>query len=166
MLFSCYVVSDSATPWTAACHTSLSFPISRSLLQLMSIETVMPSNRLILCHPLLLFSVSPSIRVFPSESALCMMWPKYWSFSFSIGPSNEYSGLISTGEGIGYPLQYSWASLVAQLVKNPPAIRESWVQSLVGKICRRERLPTLVVWPGEFHGLYSPQGRKESDTTE
>ena len=94
-MFSCYVVSDSATPWTAACHTSLSFPISRSLLQLMSIETVMPSNRLILCHPLLLFSVSPSIRVFPSESALCMMWPKYWSFSFSIGPSNEYSGLIS-----------------------------------------------------------------------
>ena len=166
MLFSCYVVSDSVTPWTAACHTSLSFPISRSLLQLMSIETVMPSNRLILCHPLLLFSVSPSIRVFPSESALCIMWPKYWSFSFSISPSNEYSGLISTGERIGLPTPVFWASLVAQLVKNPPAMQASWVRSLVGKIGRRERLPTPVVWPGEFHGLYSLWGCKESDMTE
>ena len=71
------------------------------------------------------------------------------------------------GEGIGYPLQYSWASLVAQLVKNPPVMRETWVQSWVGKILwRRERLPTPVFYPGEFHGLYSPWGRKESDTTE
>ena len=70
----------------------------------------------------------------------------------------------SPGEGKGYPLQYSWASLVAQLVKNPPAMRETWVQSLVEKIpWRRDRLPTPVFWPGEFHGLYS---RKESDTTE
>ena len=107
------MLCDSATPWTAACHASLSFPISQSLLQLMSIEMVMPSNCLILCHPLLLSSVSPRIRVFPSKSALCIMWPKYWSFSFSINPSNEYSGLISTGERIGYLLQYSWASLVA-----------------------------------------------------
>ena len=73
----------------------------------------------------------------------------------------------SAREGIGYPLQYSWASLVAQLVKNPPAMQETWVQSWVGKIpWRRERLPTPVFWPGEFHGLYSPWGRKESDTTE
>ena len=73
----------------------------------------------------------------------------------------------SPGEGIGYPLQYSWASLVAQLVKNPPAMWETSVRSLVGKILwKREWLPTPVFWPGEFHGLYSPWGHKESDTTE
>ena len=83
------------TPWTAACQASLSFTISWSFLRLISIESVMPSNHLILCCPLLLPSVFPSIRVFSSESALCIRWPKYWSFSFSIGPSNEYSGLIS-----------------------------------------------------------------------
>ena len=84
------------TPWMAACHTSLCFTISHSLLNLMSIESVMPSNHLILCHPLLLLpSIFPSIRVFSSKLALCIRWPKYWSFSFSISPSNEYSGLIS-----------------------------------------------------------------------
>ena len=73
----------------------------------------------------------------------------------------------SPGEGIGYPLQYSWASLVAQLVKNPPAVWETWFDPWVGKIpWRRERLPTPVSWPGEFHGLYSPWGHKELDTTE
>ena len=73
----------------------------------------------------------------------------------------------SAEEGTGYPLQYSRASLVAQLIKNPPAMWETWVQSLGGKIpWRRERLPTPVFWPGEFHGLYSPWGGKESDTTE
>ena len=85
-----------ATPWTAACQASLSITNSQSLLKLMSIELVMPSNHLILCHPLLLLpSIFPSIRVFSSESALCITWPKYWSFSFSISPSSEYSGLIS-----------------------------------------------------------------------
>ena len=85
-----------ATPWTAACQASLSITNSRSSLKLMSIESVMPSSHLILCHPLLLLpSVFPSIRVFSSESALHIRWPKYWSFSFSISPSNEYSGLIS-----------------------------------------------------------------------
>ena len=84
------------TPWTAARQASLSFIISLSLLKLMSIESVMPFNQLILCHSLLLLpSVFPSIRVFSSESALCIRWPKYWSFSFSISPSIEYSGLIS-----------------------------------------------------------------------
>ena len=84
------------TPWTAAHQASLSFTISQSLLKLMSIESVMPSNHLILCHPLLeLLSTFHTIRVFSSESALCIKWPKYWSFSFSISPSNEYSGLIS-----------------------------------------------------------------------
>ena len=84
------------TLWTAALQTSLSITNSQSILKLMSIESVMPSNHLILCHPLLLPpSIFPSIRVFSNESALHIRWPKYWSFSFSISPSNEYSGLIS-----------------------------------------------------------------------
>ena len=84
-----------ATPWTAACQASLSFTISRSLLKLKSIELVMPVNHLILYHPLLLPSVFSSIWVFSYELALCTRWPKYWSFSLSVSPSNEYSGLIS-----------------------------------------------------------------------
>ena len=88
-------VSDSATPWTAARQTSVSFTIFWSLLKLMSIELVLPSNHLILCHPLLLPSVFPRIRVFSDESVFHIRWPKDWSFSFSISPSNEYSGLIS-----------------------------------------------------------------------
>ena len=85
-----------ATAWTAACQASLSNTNSQGLLKLMSIESVMLSNHLILCHPLLLLpSIFPSIRVFSNESALCIKWPKYWSFSFSTSPSNKYSGLIS-----------------------------------------------------------------------
>ena len=83
------------TPWTAARQASLSITNSQSLLKLMSIESVMPSNHLILCHPLLLPSISPSIRVFSNDSVLRIRWPKYWSFSFSISPSNEYLGRIS-----------------------------------------------------------------------
>ena len=84
------------TPSTAACPAPLSSTISRSLLKLVSLELVMPSNHLILCHPLLLLpSIFPSIRVFSSESVLRIRWPKYWSFSFSISPSSEYSGLVS-----------------------------------------------------------------------
>ena len=84
------------TPWTATHQASLFFTISQSLLKLMSIESMMPSNQLILCHPLLLLpSVFPSIRVFSNVLALCIRWPKYWSFSFSISPSSEYSGWIS-----------------------------------------------------------------------
>ena len=83
-----------ATPWTAALQASLSVTVSRSLLKLMSIESVMPSNHLILCHPLLLLpSIFPSIRVFSNELVLHIRWPKYWSVSFSISPFNEYSGL-------------------------------------------------------------------------
>ena len=90
------VMSDSVTPWTAACQASLSITNSRSLLKLMSIESVMPTNHLILCHPLhLLPSIFPSNRVFSNESVLRIRWPEYWSFSFSISPSNEYSGLMS-----------------------------------------------------------------------
>ena len=91
--FSC--VWPFATLWTAACQASLSFAISWNLLRFMSLELMMPSNHLILCHPLLLLhSVFLSIRVFSSESALCIIWPKYWSFLFSNSPFNEYSGLI------------------------------------------------------------------------
>ena len=85
-----------ATLWTAACQASLSITNSQSLLKLMSIESVMLSNHLILCHTLLLLpSIFPSIRVFSNESVLPIRWPKYWSFSFNISPSNEYSGLTS-----------------------------------------------------------------------
>ena len=84
------------TPWTAARQASLSITNSRSLLELLSIELVMPSNHLILCHPLLLLPwIFPSIRVFSNESALCIRWLKYWSFSFNISPSSEHPGLIS-----------------------------------------------------------------------
>ena len=85
-----------ATPWTAALQASLSITNSQSMLKLIPIELVMSSNHLILCRPLVLLpSVFPSIRIFSNESALHIIWPKYWSFSFSISPSNEYSGLIS-----------------------------------------------------------------------
>ena len=93
------------TPWTAVCQASLSFTNSWSLLKLMSFESMMPSNHLILCHPLLFLpSVFPSIRVFSNNSALGISWPKYWSFSFNISPSNEYSELIS--------LRIDWVDLL------------------------------------------------------
>ena len=83
-------------PWTAACQASVSITNSWSLPKPMSMELVMPSNHLILCHPFLLLpSIFPSIRLFSNESVLCIRWPKYWSFSVSISPSNEYSGLIT-----------------------------------------------------------------------
>ena len=96
----CYSVSKSCpticNPQTVACQVSLSFTISWSLLKLMSIESLMLSNHLVLCHPFLLLpSVFPSILVFSNESILCIRWPKYWSFSCNISPCNEYSGLIS-----------------------------------------------------------------------
>ena len=93
------------TSWTAAHQASLSFTISLSFLKFMFIESVMLSNHLALCHPLLLPSIFPGIRVFSNVSVLCIRWPKYWSFSFSINPSNEYSGLIS--------LRIDWFDLLA-----------------------------------------------------
>ena len=94
------------TPWTAAQQASLSITNSQSLLKLLSIESVMPSDYLILCHPFLLPpSIFPSIRVFSNESVLRVGWPKYWSFSFSVSPSNEYSGLIS--------FRMDWLNLLA-----------------------------------------------------
>ena len=95
-----------ATPWTAAHQASLSFTVSQSLLKFMFIESVMPPNHLILYHPLLLLpSIFPSVRIFSSELVLPVRWPKYWSFSFSINPSNEYSGLIS--------FRINWLDLLA-----------------------------------------------------
>ena len=97
-----------ATPRAEACYGSLPFAISYSLFKLMSIESVMPSNYLILCHPLLLLpSIFPSIRVFSNELVFCIRWPKYWSFSFSISPSNEHPGLIS--------FRMDWLDLLAVL---------------------------------------------------
>ena len=98
-------VQPFVTPWTAACQASLSITNSWSLLKLMSIESVIPFNHLILCCLCLLPSIFPGIRVFSKESVLRIRWPKYWSFSFSIGPSNEYSGLIS--------FRINWLDLLA-----------------------------------------------------
>ena len=96
LLFNCSFVFDSVIPWTSAHQASLSFTISQSLLILMSVELMMPSNHLVLYHPLLLLpSIFCSIRVFSSELAVRIRWPNYWSFSFNISPHNEYSGLIS-----------------------------------------------------------------------
>ena len=104
--FSCWVMSNSATPWTAASQASLSITNSWTLLKLMSIELVMPSNHLILCCLLLLpLSIFPSIRVFSNKSVLRIRWPKNWSFSSSISPSKEYSGLIS--------FRMDWLNLLA-----------------------------------------------------
>ena len=88
-------MSDCLTPWTVACHAPLSSTISWSLLKFMSIESVRPSNHLILCHLVLLPSIFPSFRVFSNQAAHRIKWPKYWSFNFSISPSNKYSGFIS-----------------------------------------------------------------------
>ena len=114
------------TPWTAALQASLSITSSQSLLKLMSIALVMPSNHLILCHTLLLLpSIFPSIRVFSNESALRIRWPKYWNFSFSISPSNEYSGLIS--------FKIDWLDLLA-------------VQGTLKSLLQQHSLKASVLW--------------------
>ena len=130
MLFSHSTVSDSATPWTAACRASLFFTISWSLPKLMSIESVMPSNHLILCRPLLFLpSIFPSIRVFSNELALCIKWLKYWSFSFSISPSNEYSEMIS--------FRMEWFDLFA-------------VQETLKSLLQHHSSKTLILWCSAF----------------
>ena len=114
------------TPWTTAHQASLSFATSQSLLKLMSIESVMLSNHLILCCPLLLLpSIFPSISVFSNESVLHIRWPKYWSFSFSFSPSKEYSGLIS--------FRIDWCLLV---VNYPAAYLGNWVQHFMFSFLR------------------------------
>ena len=128
--FSHLVVSDSATPWTAAHQASLSITNSQSYLKLMSIESVMPSNRLIFCCPLLLPpSIFPSIRVFSNESTLFMRWPKYWSFSFNISPSNEHSGLIS--------FRMDWLDLLA-------------VQGTLKSLLRHHSSKASILWRSAF----------------
>ena len=144
------------TSWVAVHQASLSFTISQSLPKFISIESLMPSNHLLLCRQLLLPSIFPSIRVFSKVSALHIRWPNYWNFSIS--PSNEYSGLLSA----------SCKEPTCQCRRCKRHESDPWV----GKISwRRVRQPPLVFFPGEFHGQrslvgYSPQGRKESDTTE
>ena len=119
-----------ATPWTAAHQASLSITNSQSLLRLMSTESVMPSNHLILCHPLLLSpSIFSSIRVFSNESVLRIRWPKYWSFCFSISPSNEYSGLIS--------FRMDWLDLLA-------------VQGTVKSLLQHHSSKATIFWPSAF----------------
>ena len=118
------------TPWTAACQATLSITISRSLRKLMSIESVMPSNHLILCRPLLLQpSIFPSIRVFSNESVLCMGWSKYWSFSFYISPFDEYSGLIS--------FRMDWLDLLA-------------VQGTLKSVLQHYSSKTSILWRSAF----------------
>ena len=144
----CFVQSLSyvllfTTPWIAACQASLSFTISWSLLKLMSVESVMPSNYLILCHPLLFLpSIFPRIKVFSSDSAFCIRWPKYWSFSFSISPSNEYSGFFSFRMDWFYLLavQGTLKSLLHTTVqKHQPGIEPV---SLVSLALQKDSLPT------------------------
>ena len=119
-----------ATPWTTARQASLSITNSRSSLRLTSIESVMPSNHLILCHPLLLLpSIFPSIRLFSNESVLHIRWPKYWSFSFNISPSNEYSGLIS--------FRMDWFHLLA-------------VQGTVTSLLQYYSWKALILWCSAF----------------
>ena len=118
------------TPWTAAHQTSLSFTISWSLLKLMSTDSVMPSHYLILYCPLLLLpSTFPSIRVFSNESALCIRWPKYWSFSFRISPSNEHPGLIS--------FRLDWLGLLA-------------VQSILKSLLQHHSSKASIFWCSAF----------------
>ena len=119
-----------ATPYTAVRQAPLSFTISQSLLKLMSIELVMPSNHLILCCLLLLLlSIFPNIRVFSSESAFHIRWPKYWSFSFSVSPSNEYSGLIS--------FRIDWFDLLA-------------LQGILKSILQHHISKASILWPSAF----------------
>src|SRR5574338_1489821 len=123
-------MSDSVTPWTAAHQASLPITNSQSLLKLMSFESVMPSNHLILCRPLLLLpSIFPSISVFSNESVLRIKWPKYWSFSFSISPCNEYSGLIS--------FRMDWLDLLA-------------VQGTLKSLLQHHRSKTSILWCSAF----------------
>ena len=118
------------TPWTTARQASLSITSSWSLLKLMSTESVMPSNHLILCHPLLLPpSIFPSIRVFSNESVLRIRWPKYWSFYFSISPSNEYSGLIS--------FKMDWLDLIA-------------VQGTLKSLLQHQSSKVSILWHSAF----------------
>ena len=135
-----------ATPWTAVCQASLSFTISQSLLKLMSIESVMPSNHLILCHPLLLLpSIFPSVKFFSNESALLIRWSKFWSFSFSISPSSDYSRLIS--------FRIDWFGLLA-------------VQETLKRLLRDHNpnfLLAILIPACDLRGFFSTQSQSSSN---
>ena len=143
LLFSCWVLLQNlGTPWTAACHILLSF--TNALLKLMSIEPVMPSNHVMLYCPLLLPSIFPSTRVFSNDSALCIMWSKYLSFSISINPSNEFSGLIS--------FRMDWLDLLA-------------VHKTLKSLLQHHSLKALILWCSTFFKVqllhpYMPTGKK------
>ena len=137
-----------ATPWTAACQASLSITNSQSLLKLMPIESVMPSNHLILCHLLLLLpSIFLSIRVFSNESVLHIRWPKYWSFSFNISPSNEHSGLIS--------FRMDWLALLAVQGTLKSLLQQTQFKSINSSVLSFLSNPTLTFIHdyGENHSL-------------
>ena len=149
------------TPWTAARQASLSFTISWSLLKLISIELTMPSKHLILCRPLLLPSIFPRIRVFSNELTFCIRWPKYWSFSVSISPPNEYSGLI-------FFRVYCFDLLAAQgilksLHQHHSSKKKSSQSSQIDKVHKRDFLgkcqggqKIIVIWEGELKGTQTP----------
>ena len=151
------------TPWTAARQTSLPITNSRSLLKLLSIKLVMSSNHLTLCSPLLQPPIFPSFRVFSNESVLRIRWPKYWSFSFRISPSNEYSGLIS------FRIVFS-STLIAVLLNVGGCWREFDLPPQAFPWSRKWQ-PTPVFLPGKSHGHqslvgYNRWGRKEANTIE
>ena len=134
-------MSDSATPWTAACQASLSFTVCQSLLKLMYIESVMPSNHLILCHRFFLLpSIFPSIKVFCNESVLCITWPKYWSFNLSSSPSNEYSALISFRMDWLDPLAVQ--GTLKSLLLREVVLSESWTV----KRAEHQRIDAFELW--------------------
>ena len=144
------------TPWTAACQASLSNTNSWSLHKLTSIELVMPSSHLILCHPLsLLTSIFPGIRVFFNESVLGIRWPKYWSFSFSSSPSNGYSGLIS--------FRIDWFNILA-VQGTPKSLLQHHIlkASILWHIAGKATYSSILAW----RIPYSPWGQKELDMTE
>ena len=159
--FSRSVVSDSATPRIAARQASLSITNSRSSLKLTSIESVMPSRHLILCHPFLVLPpIPPSIRVFSNESTLRMKWPKYWSFSFSISPSTEHPRLIS--------FRMDWLDLLAVQGTLKSLLQHHSAKASILRCSdffwRRQWHPTPVLLPGKSHGWRrlvgcSPRGR-------
>ena len=163
---SCVQLSE--TPSTAACQASLSITNSQSLLKLMSIKSVTPSNHLILCRPLLLLpSIFHNIRDFSNESVLPIRSPKYWSFRLSISPSNEYSGLIS--------FRMDWLDLLAvQVILKSLLQHHSSKASILqcsAFFLEKEMATHSILLPGKFYGLrslvgYTPWGHKESNTTE
>ena len=124
------------TSWTEACQASLFFTISWSLLKFMYIESVMPSNHIVLCHALLLLpSIIPSIRVFSNESVLHIRWPKYWSFSFSISPANEYSGLIS--------FRIDWSKGLSRVFSNTTVQKRQFFGAQLSLLFNSPRLLSL-----------------------